>query len=387
MKWENKGKEFEGVAKALLEPNTKYMLWGAGKTGMDFLRKFKDEISIIGFIDSSLEKIGKKIDSYEVFSVEKLKDKADFKLIITIHEFRFDDEINSILKKYKLKENYDFVYYNTFIYLYNMYFKNELVVSYIRVPVTEICTLKCRDCVSRITEFKNPIEYSIKSIKDDIDAIFRHVDFVDNFRFVGGEPFLHKNLSELVEYVYQVYGKRINNLVIVSNGTIVPKIEFFEIMNNYGVTLRISNYKNSNEIKKKQRIEEITKIKSNYNSIKLEIAIDDGVWHKYSVNNNTAIFDEDIVEFYDKCICSPVIVRDKKLYNCAWHAAAYLLKEIQDENDDYYDLSEVKDEKSKYVLMEYLLKFSKKGYISGCKSCFGDKPIHQRYIEAAIQKK
>lgn len=387
MKWKNKGREFETIAKNFIDSSYKYYLWGAGKTGIEFLEKYKNDIKIAGFIDSSTEKIGKRINDYEIFSIAKLKKIQDVKIIITINEYRFDAAIKKTIEEYKLKENIDYMYYLTYGIVFNMYKNKLLNIPHIRIPVTERCTLKCKDCISRITDFEKPVDYRYSSIKDDIDSIFEHIDFVDNFRFVGGEPFLHRDLKKLVKYVGENYRERVNDIVIVSNGTIIPEPDFFKVMEEYRVTLRLSDYKSSVKVKDKQRIEEIKKMIAKLNNIKLEIAIDNGIWHQYCVKLNTDISENRYENFYSECLCAPtVIVKEKKLYTCVWHATDIFLNGFHGDVDDYFDLSQSRDDRSKYILMEYLLKYTNKGYISGCRSCFGEKPIHQRYIEAAIQK-
>ena len=51
MKWMNKGHEYDEMYKNI-EKKNRYYLFGAGDYGRQFLRLFKDELDIDGYLDN-----------------------------------------------------------------------------------------------------------------------------------------------------------------------------------------------------------------------------------------------------------------------------------------------------------------------------------------------
>ena len=82
MKWENRGHEYDELAKNICDGNTKYYLWGIGILGESFYNDFSKRISIIGFIDSNPLKQGKWIDGVYVYTPDEFVLKENEKIII-----------------------------------------------------------------------------------------------------------------------------------------------------------------------------------------------------------------------------------------------------------------------------------------------------------------
>ncbi|MCK9542099.1 MAG: radical SAM protein [Novosphingobium sp.] len=108
-----------------------------------------------------------------------------------------------------------------FYTLYNDRVKNVSEFSQMKrceMIITEYCNFKCPYCRG----LKNEI-YGDRSIKElSIDEIKRNIDYwcmnepLENIRFSGGEPTIHKNIIDAVKYSKQ---KGIKHIAISTNGS------------------------------------------------------------------------------------------------------------------------------------------------------------------------
>lgn len=90
--------------------------------------------------------------------------------------------------------------------------------------ITERCNLKCKLCGEFAPLYKNPPQPSYGMITKTIDRYFDCVDHVGDFSLFGGEPLLHPDFYQIVEYL-EKYSDRMDRLLILTNGTILPPSE------------------------------------------------------------------------------------------------------------------------------------------------------------------
>ena len=98
---------------------------------------------------------------------------------------------------------------------------NKLDLPRLSIVVTERCTLKCKLCAEYSPYYKPQPHYTLKEVETFLDEIFSIVDEVGDLSFSGGEPLLHQDLWSMIAYASK-YSNRINRLLILTNGTIVP---------------------------------------------------------------------------------------------------------------------------------------------------------------------
>ena len=99
----------------------------------------------------------------------------------------------------------------------------KLFLKSIDIIITEKCSLKCKDC-------SNLMQYYAKAKDSDMDILFKSIDrfissidSLDEFRVLGGDPFmnkdLHKIINKLIEY------DKCKKIVVYTNAKFVPKGE------------------------------------------------------------------------------------------------------------------------------------------------------------------
>lgn len=88
-------------------------------------------------------------------------------------------------------------------------------IDYARISVTSKCNLKCKYCFdSNISKYTSLLTNDIYTI---IDTLY-HLNF-KKVRFTGGEPLLHNDILNIVEYAC----KHINDVGITTNGLLLDK--------------------------------------------------------------------------------------------------------------------------------------------------------------------
>ena len=76
--------------------------------------------------------------------------------------------------------------------------KGKLHLKSIDIQITEKCSLRCKDC-------SNLMQYYTKAKDSDMDVLFKSIDrfilsidSLDEFRVLGGDPFMNKELHKVI---------------------------------------------------------------------------------------------------------------------------------------------------------------------------------------------
>ncbi len=112
--------------------------------------------------------------------------------------------------------------------------RGKIYVPYLEYNITEHCNLRCRYC-SQFGPY-NPVYYS------DIDVFIKDIEVLSSvyhafrFRFVGGEPLLHKRLLEFIEVVRK--SGIADRVVVCSNGRIIHTMgdEFYSAIDELDIS-------------------------------------------------------------------------------------------------------------------------------------------------------
>lgn len=100
-------------------------------------------------------------------------------------------------------------------------FDNKAQLDYLEMPLIDSCNLNCKGCLyfSQITDgYIEPLSKFSKNLT----RLSLFISGVKEIRFLGGEPFLNKNIIKYCKVVKKCYPD--SNLWIISNGLLIPKI-------------------------------------------------------------------------------------------------------------------------------------------------------------------
>lgn len=292
------------------------------------------------------------------------------KVVVTTVFYAYE-KIRKELEALGFIENKDFCILERFAEEWNLRWRNKCVLSKIDTVITSRCTLKCKHCNLFIGHVPEQFDIDLNRLKNNFNIFFESVDFVYEYTLLGGEPFLHKNIGEIILYLGDKYRDKIGQINLISNGTIVPDDKVLDVLKKFQVTVHISDYTCSIDYKR------------NLDSLQRKF-LSSGIEY-YLIPNNTwkdVIYPRNGFKTDNPrrhmllCGHSTHSVSDGKLYWCDPALAAECFMGFPSKEDDFLDMGANKKNHTKYEatcnIIKYLLgDVNARGYMSICEKCAG----------------
>lgn len=252
----------------------KIICFGCGDFGKRFLDKYGDKINVAFFWDNSDEKQGTKWkhNGKEYCILKPVKDKLyaseQYVIVITssywreiqkqlkemgygnVFCFPFVKERKAIYEECLRKNILDRAAFNHWdaeferAYAATCHEKNakgKFVIPYLPVMITTRCTLKCEYCNNLMPYFKDKAcDSAVEGIIENIEKVAAISGEILFLELVGGEPLLHKGLGEILSRLAKI--KNIGQLILVTNGTVIPDEVTTDLLKEYNVLIRVSDY-------------------------------------------------------------------------------------------------------------------------------------------------
>ena len=246
----------------------------------------------------------------------------------------------------------------------NDYLKEgKLHIKTIDIQVTERCSLKCKDCSNLMQYYSRPQNSENDVMFKSIERFMECVDYLDEFRVIGGDPFMNKEVYKVINKL-STYEKN-KKIVIYTNGKIVPKNENLECLKNKKVLVYITNY-GKDSIAHDALVDALKKENINYTTFKCTTWLDCGRIMPYSNKTEEALEDQ----FNNCCVSDLTSLLHGKLYRCPFAANAVNLDAIPKNATDEVNLLD--ESLSINELREQIKKLCyDKKYISACSYCNG----------------
>ena len=357
-------------------PNNPYLLWGAGLEGSRAIQLLCEHITIRGVIDTDIQKHGQLLLGYIIYPYKKAK-VFGCKIIITMSAYL---EVRERLIMQGFVEDVDFTYWKKFAGIYFWYYKNRLYSYQIDISITQRCSLNCRHCNMWMPLFTNPVDRDINRIFDDIDRYFSCIDYVSVINLLGGEPFLHKHLPDIIDYIWNNWADRIGEMQIYTNGTIIPDETTIDICLKHNVIMNISDYSNT-IFKIKPFIENfillLNKNRFNYRIKSYDKWLDFGFPYAKKTSYQEAI------KMFISCRAPFRGLYDGKIYYCHIQASAEQLGLFEGNDNDWVVLDGL--DKNRIKVLRLDLGYLQNGIITFCLRCDGCGKSNKRTIPVAEQ--
>lgn len=344
------------------------------------------DINIRFIIDNNPEKSGTKYKSIPISSYKDCKHIIGKTKIVIATETISAIEIAESLKEDGYCEDRDFTTIERFVteWYYRRFHKANLLE--VHTSITTRCTFNCRYCNIFIPYYKERTDYTFEQIKKNVDMLFHNIDYVFKYQLIGGEPLLHKDLSQILLYLYENYKERIGMIRIVTNGGIVPDVELVDAMKACKCYVLLSNYTHS--IPYKEKYEQVKSTLLD-NGIKFRELISQR-WRDVGFPHNPRNIPLDKVrEHMLTCATFWHGLADEKLYycNCTWSAANTGLYNA--EKTDYLDLKELDgSESSKMKILQFVLGDSQPEFCNSfCRVCGGCGKDNECFVVSGEQMK
>jgi organic radical activating enzyme len=259
-------------------------------------------------------------------------------------------------------------------------FKNEgkLYIKSLDIQVTEHCSLRCKDCSNLMQYYSKTKNSNIDILFSSIDRFMSCVDQLYEFRVIGGDPFMNKDMYKIVNFLSNY---KVETIAIYTNVKFIPKGENFECLKNPKVILDISDYVLLDKSKRKadELVSLLDKNNIKYNLAKMKTWTDSGRILPFQKRS-----EDELKNLFNFCCNSDIIsLLHGNLYRCPFSANASNLKAVPIDDTDIvnlYDSSiDLKDLKMQIQKLVY-----EKEYLTACNYCNG-RDFSTKKIDAAIQ--
>lgn len=246
------------------------------------------------------------------------------------------------------------------------------------VVITECCSLKCRNCANLMQYYHHPENLDIEETISSLGKLLKSFR-IKEINILGGEPFVcQKNIIRLLDYLRSEANGRIDEIVIISNGTIIPSAECLNAMKaTPKLKVLFSNY---GELSSKMN--ELIEL-FNSEGIKFDV-VDVEFWWDFGDVIKHEEKEKKTQHRFDACssrrVCNSLY--RGKLYYCPRQAHSIQLGIIPEDSSECVDLSR-KEFDDPAVLHDAVYAFiDRKKRISTCSYCGCDKNVK---IPRAVQ--
>lgn len=239
--------------------------------------------------------------------------------------------------------------------------ENPIFLTSVTLIINQRCSLKCKYCTSYMNAFdkRERIDFPLEQICNDIDKFFGAVDMVGTITVMGGEPFMHKDISQIIEHLCK--WKNFGLISIATSGTYPIKPEQLSGLHDDRVNVSFSNYTESiNENQKKLFYENIDIVKESgvcytVGQFSPEWSIPSSLSNKHHTDEVITANKKDCTHWHQ--------IKNGKVHPCDFATAIYSLH-VADYKEDYVDLC---NDDSREMLREKLRQYINKPFYESCR--------------------
>lgn len=237
------------------------VLFGAGFCGAFVLERLRAQgVAVAAFADNVLcRQPGAKRGGLSVRTLEALQQTypQGFDVLITVRDIAVIvqqlreagiEEYATVCDVYHLedipqaltfmeREKLEATWYTQDHYLH----PERLTLDTLDLVITERCSLKCKECANLMQFYEHPEDYDVADIRREMARALLVFDEIYEVRLLGGEPFMHRGLAEIITYLNEQ--PQVKRVCIYTNATILPNDEQMAAVCAGGKTwFSVSNY-------------------------------------------------------------------------------------------------------------------------------------------------
>jgi len=347
------------------DKSKQYVIFGTAKKSKNVRKKIAN---VLCYVDNDEKKWGTMLEGLEIKSPESLKEMPGVKVIVASAQFL---SIFEQLKGYGIPEE-DYCDFREMLMIADYKLEQRICVSDTYFVTGNRCTLSCKGCIEYIPYLENRKEFPVEEIVASVDDFFRYVDYSETIQFSGGETLLHQQLGEMIKHAYENYvvTGRVEQIHIVTNGTIIPTDEVLQMLKRYNVKVYMSDYRET--IGKRCRIDKLIKL---FETMGIDYQVeshfgrlDEGKWYDMGspfVCRNMSR--DELKHHFQRCTTSDWTVWNSKFFICNPVRVNMMSFGNEGSIHDYVDLR--RDSKAKFL--KYYLGYNDKGYFDFCDRCNG----------------
>ena len=190
--------------------------------------------------------------------------------------------------------------------------KKAFIIPRLSFFITTRCTLRCDGCAALIPYFQECRDVDLACVLSDMKALLNSdIKAICCLNIVGGEPFLHRNIKEIL--CVAVESVKVKSIELTTNATVALPDEIIKVLENPKVTVFISDYGDVNG----KHVETLSEIFRAHH-INFRVLEQEHWWDFGSPNYNQRekkINDEFYNRCYQPALCR--VVYKGKLLSCA----------------------------------------------------------------------
>ncbi len=240
--------------------------------------------------------------------------------------------------------------------------KTGLSVHVLEIIVSSRCTLDCKYCGQQAGDTKRRfpekyLDYDVDEIKKSIDLVMDRLDIVGTFSIIGGEPFIHPGIAEILRHCLSK--ENVGIISITTNGVFKLDEELLDVLGDDRIKVNFSNYTAFLDDRKKEIFEKNVRIIKDKG---ISCNVGTPIWNKVidDLKDNPIFEDEYLDKRKEICVFGPSIA-GKYLYACP-NTERYSRMEIHDVSDEVIDLFADEDK-----LEDKLRELLEKGHYVACR--------------------
>jgi len=373
------------------------IIFGARSVGEALFYACRDAgIKVECFCDNDLNKTKKLVCDTKVIHTSDLKKKykdavflisaADIKDVVDqLKHLGYSKWYPSILLlrnfdiyQYNYSVPVDFVEYTVAACLFchdSFLTPGKLFLRSVDIIITERCSLRCQDCSNLMRYYKSPKDCDTKELYKNIDRFLDIVDEVNEFRVLGGEPFMNKDAHLIIKKLIEE--PKVKKIVIYTNGTIPLRGDQIKSLKSEKVLFIITDYG-----KLSRNLNTLTKQLSE-NNIAFYVQKAGGWTDCSKIKKHSRNIKKQEEIFRNCCAKNTVTLSNNYLFRCPFSANAYRLRAVPDYKNDYVDIfnTSIDINEMKMKIKGFLLN---KKFLKTCDWCNG-RSFGDQIITPAIQ--
>ncbi|MBP3346656.1 MAG: radical SAM protein [Alphaproteobacteria bacterium] len=384
MKWNKPGHEFDELGGKFIK-NRKLIVIGDDFDQASFYlnRRITDVLQFLNvpvkLVKFSIKNLQKKWFTKLIIHMLNFKYKLFKQHAVIITHYKYQDVNKAIMLRNILKE----IFPNLMVYdsteflekqmsIFAAYVQDKIYVRDTCIIVTTGCTLNCKYCLNFTPFIKHAKSISLEKLKEEADIYFKVVDYVGFFQISGGEPLTYKYLAEYIEWVAEKYSNQIGQILLATNGTLLPDERLANVLKKYGVILLLDNYTQAVPSTKPTR-DKLINFLEEHGIDSRDYGENQQFFKFFPANEDySKLSEKELSERADKCwgLQPWRNLRDGRIYYCNFSSFAVTAGIIQDDPRNYMDLKNFDCSKKK-ELLEFFMGYSVLGYDTFCTLCNG----------------
>lgn len=255
-------------------------------------------------------------------------------------------------------------------------YKSELFNNYFGYILGQACTLKCENCCEMVPYLKEHKFVNKDIVISECKRILKATKFLQYIELVGGEPFLHPEIKEILVQLLAI--QNAGYIKVFTNGTVIPDDDLCEILKNDRVVVVLSNYM---DVVKGKLLNNINTTREIFEHKKIDYIFSySKTWLDFKSFEEIEK-DEEVLrrDFKDCHIANCNRLYKGVLYRCPHQYAGIQLEQLKLKQEECVNINECELNE----LGKKLDSFTKLEYIDACMHCA--MPYNAKEIPAAKQ--